>query len=352
MPLRLIQMVCPEERREAAEELAAEHEPVGLWQERLFGEQVLVTLLVAADRAEHMMDELEDRFSGEEGFRIVLLPVAATVPEAEPEEAEEEGEEEEEGAEGRVSRQELHDDVAESARLTGEYVAMILLATLVAAIGIWRGNVAVVIGAMVLAPLLGPNTALALANALGDGDLWRRAMRTNLVGIGAGLGLAAVLGLVLPFAGNEEALLWGSRVSLPDVALALAAGAAGAVVVARGTRSALVGVMVAVALWPPLVTAGLGVGAAEWGMAVGAGLLFLTNLICINLAGIATFVVQGIRPHRYYEAQEARRAARRALVLWSLLLLAIVAAIFLGKGWLEQIVLARAGVGFLWLAAC
>ncbi len=113
--------------------------------------------------------------------------------------------------------------------------------------------------------------------------------------------------------------------------LALAAGTAGALAFTTGIHTPLVGVMVAVALLPPLVASGLCVGAGRWTMAGGAFLLFLANLICINLAGVATFLVHGIRPRTWWEADKARKAARVALGVWLVLLAALALAIILAQ---------------------
>ena len=85
--------------------------------------------------------------------------------------------------------------------------------------------------------------------------------------------------------------------------------------------------MVAVALLPPLVTCGMLIGVGDWRHAVGAFLLFGTNIICVNLAAIGTFVAQGIRPRTWWEASKARRAAKMALLIWGVLLLILVALI-------------------------
>lgn len=77
---------------------------------------------------------------------------------------------------------------------------------------------------------------------------------------------------------------------------------------------------VAVALLPPLVTLGLLIGAGQIGTASGALLLFLINVICVNLAGVGTFLVQGIRPLTWWETDRARKASRKAIFLRVMLL--------------------------------
>jgi uncharacterized membrane protein len=83
--------------------------------------------------------------------------------------------------------------------------------------------------------------------------------------------------------------------------------------------------MVAVALLPPLVTFGMLLGAGKLSLARGALLLTAANVICVNLAGVATFVAQGVRPRTWWEADRARRATRNATLVWLLLLLGLAA---------------------------
>ena len=91
----------------------------------------------------------------------------------------------------------------------------------------------------------------------------------------------------------------------------------------------LVGVMVAVALLPPLMATGLLVGSGHLVEALGAFLTFLTNVICINLAGVVAFLALGIRPLTWWEARRARTATLRAIGIWAVLLAALVGAIVL-----------------------
>jgi uncharacterized membrane protein len=89
--------------------------------------------------------------------------------------------------------------------------------------------------------------------------------------------------------------------------------------------------MVAVALLPPLVTLGMLFGSGHWDLAAGALLLFLINLICVNLAGVVTFIAQGIRPLTWWEADRAKKAARFAIIVWTSLLFALVIFILLAQ---------------------
>lgn len=333
--LRLIEMLCPEERGDEVEALVRPHEPTGLWHNRLLDGKIMVEILLPAEKAEAVLDELEGRYRGLDGFRILLLNVEAALPRPEPEPekaAEPAAEEPAKSGPARISRQELYADVSSYARPDNAYLAMIALSSIVAAIGIWRDNVAVIIGAMVIAPLFGPNVSLAFATTLGDGELGRNALKTNVIGILLALALSFGLGALLHVGPDGAELIARAQVGLPDVVLALAAGAAGALAMTTGIHTPLVGVMVAVALLPPLVAVGLCAGAGLWRMAGGAAMLFFTNVICVNLSAVATFLLKGVRPRTWWEADKARRAARNSLMVWVLLLLALVVAILIARG--------------------
>ena len=120
-----------------------------------------------------------------------------------------------------------------------------------------------------------------------------------------------------------------NAVGLGDIAVALASGSAGALAFTTGVSATLIGVMVAVALLPPLVTFGLLLGGGQPVLAMGALSLFLMNLICVNLAGVMTFLAQGIRPAIWWEKDRAAKATRVAIGLWAALLAALVGMILL-----------------------
>jgi uncharacterized hydrophobic protein (TIGR00341 family) len=267
---------------------------------------------------------------------MVLLPVEAAVPR--PEKAQEPSSEDPSVAAQtakkaplRVSREELYADVSASSELTMVYLVMVLLSTIVAAIGLMRGNVAVVIGAMVVAPLLGPNVALALGTTLADEKLGRNAMRVLAAGVGAAAMLSLIVGALFQVDPAVQEIASRTEVGLSDIILALAAGSAGVLAFTSGISTALIGVMVAVALLPPLVVGGLLVGAGYVRSGGQALLLFGINVICVNLAGVLTFLLQGVRPRTWWEANRARKASRRAIAIWSVLLILLAAFVLLAR---------------------
>jgi uncharacterized hydrophobic protein (TIGR00341 family) len=205
---------------------------------------------------------------------------------------------------------------------------MTVLSTVVGAVGLRHNSVAIIIGAMVIAPLLGPNMALALGTALGDLTLLRRAILTAMAGIGTAMALSVIIGVLMRVDPALSEMASRTRVGLGDIVVALASGSAGALAFTTGVSATLIGVMVAVALLPPLVTSGLLLGGGHPALATGAFSLFLVNLICVNLAGVTTFLVQGIKPTSWWEKDRAVKATRIAIGL-SLTLLAVLVGMIL-----------------------
>lgn len=297
---------------------------VTLWQEENDDGHTVYSILSSLEQTEHLTDALQHRFGSLQDFRMIVIAVEATIsndqnsigktPAAARHSAE--------VLPLRISREELYSDVEDATRLSRIYLVMVALSTVVASIGLLKNNVAVIIGAMVIAPLLGPNVALALSTTLADQELGRKAIKTFVSGCALALLLSLLTGLTLPVDPAIEEIASRTQVGLTDVVLALAAGCAGVLAYTTGASSAVIGVMVAVALLPPLACSGLLLGSGNLLLGWNAFLLFACNVICVNLTGILTFFLQGVRPRHWWEANRAKRIIRTATVIWVLTLLA------------------------------
>lgn len=166
MNLRLLELIAPPDTAREAREVIKDENIVGIWTENIDNGCAVLRVLLDVDQTETISDTLSEKFGGVNGFRIMLLAVEATLPQ--PEIDEEDSKEEEAEGPGRVSREELYSDVTEGSELTRIYLAMVVLSTLVAGVGLVIDDVATIIGAMVIAPLLAPNVSMALAVTLGD----------------------------------------------------------------------------------------------------------------------------------------------------------------------------------------
>ena len=328
MNLRLIEISHKEGMADEIESRIQDMPVLETWHVHTGEGETLTKVLLRADQAEPVLADIERCcFTDERTYRVVILPVEATLPR--PEEPEEEDSAKAgEKVPQRISIEEIYQKLSFSSEVSSGYVLMMALAAFIAAMGLLKDDAAVIIGSMVIAPLLTPNKALALATTLGDMGLARRSMLTIAAGVVTALLVAVPLGMVMGTEPGVRELALRSDVRHYYILLALASGTAGAYTVVAGVAEALVGVMVAVALLPPLVAAGLFAGSANWSDATGALLVFLVNIVCVNLAGIVTFALKGIRPAKWWEAEKATKAVRVAVTAW-LVLLMILALLIL-----------------------
>lgn len=283
----------------------------------------LVCVFLREGSGQKLMDAVQTALDGSEDYRLTILPVEATAPklkEATDQKAE---------RQLQATREEIYSDVSTGARLDRDFIIMVVLSTIVAAIGLNSDGIAAVIGAMVIAPLLGPVLGFSMGAALGDFGLLRRASATLGAGIAIALGCSFVLSFFLPIDLESEQLISRAQVRLDGLALAMAAGGAAALSLTRAQASALVGVMVAAALLPPGAALGLFAGSGHWGFALRAALLLALNVVALILAALIVFRLRKIKPRSWIDQKNAERAiwinaaisvlllgAATALIIW------------------------------------
>jgi uncharacterized hydrophobic protein (TIGR00341 family) len=292
-----------------------------------------VRILALSEEVEAIMDILEKNYGSLQEFRIIVLPVEATLPRLLTTDrilADLKGrvfELRKQAGPKRMSREALYVSVVDSTSLSASFLALAILSSVVASIGLLRDNVAIVIGSMVIAPLLGPNIAFAFGAAIGDLQLLKSSLKAQALATVGILLVAVSIGYL--FVTPEWVTGSGGEVTvnLGDVGLALAAGIAGALSFTSGFSASLVGVMVAVAVVPPLVHTGLLLGAGYVSAARITALIYCTNIICINLSSMMTFLVQRIGPGYLDSSTTARKAAIIMLIVWMLFLMGVVIAI-------------------------
>jgi uncharacterized hydrophobic protein (TIGR00341 family) len=327
--MKLIEVITSAQNLKPVTSIAEQHDSEVNWVGSPDEEgRQLIRMLVSDENRQSVLDALQGLLG--ESSKILVLTLEAVLPRKETETADAE-------AKNTVSttREELYNDIVKNAHSDSTYLLLVFLSTVVVAIGLLEDNVAVVIGAMVIAPLLGPNIALALGAALGDMPLMWKAIKTTIVGIALALSLSVVLGMIYPFNLDSHELMARTDVGLDSVALALASGAAAVISLTTGLASVLVGVMVAVALLPPTATLGLMIGAGQSKLAVGAALLLAVNIVCVNLAAKIVFWVRGVKPRSWLEKQKANQSMVTYLVIWVLSLTFLVVVIFIRKGLLK-----------------
>ena len=328
-----MEIVIPTGEAADVAEMLGEHETLGVWRDEVSDNFTIFRALLHTGQVEDIVEHMSD-FNHVDGFHMVLLPVEATIPK--PEEPEKEEIEIADGEKGKESKksnrvilEELYSDIETGANLTWVYVITVILSSVVAAIGLMKDSVAIIIGAMVIAPLLGPVVAMSFSATIGDIKLGLKAIKATLAGFVIAWIVAVLIGRIIAFNPDVQEIATRTDMNEGDIVLALVAGSAGALAFTSGVSASLIGVMVAVALLPALVNSGLLAGAGYGERAVGALLLFIGNVICVNLAGVITFLANGIRPRTWWEKKKAKRLSTIAVVVWIALLLLLVAALYI-----------------------
>jgi uncharacterized hydrophobic protein (TIGR00341 family) len=327
MALRIIEVVASSDQGGTIRKVFSEHRPIDSWsvaEQEEGGRRVVIRALVDPDYQQSTLDALQDALTGSEGWRIVLHPVDAAIPKPEPDDEERERRE----AHRRASTREvLYWQIEKGARTTQDYLLFVALSTVVAGAALVTNTVAVLVGAMVIAPFLGPNLGFAFGVALGDRALMAEAAKTLGLGFALAVLLSIIGGALLPIDLEAKELLDRTYIGLDGMAVALASGACAALALTSGASASLVGVMVAVALLPPAVAMGIMLGAGEGMAALGAAELFAVNVASVNLSALAVFRFRGIEPRRWLRKFEARQSQRNAFVVLGALLLLLAAAI-------------------------
>ena len=201
------------------------------------------------------------------------------------------------------------------------FVVLLFLSTVIATIGVIGDSVAIVIGAMIIAPLMRPIMATAAGLVMGD---MKRAGSTFVIVL---LSITGVIGTawlltelsVETVISIESNFQFTSRISprLIDLAVALASGVAGAFAISReDVRDSLPGVAIAISLVPPICVVGIALAEGEWVAAGGAMLLFLTNFLSILLAGGGVLALLGLSTVAFNElGSNARRSTFLAVIV-------------------------------------
>ncbi|WP_019509610.1 TIGR00341 family protein [Pleurocapsa sp. PCC 7319] len=192
---------------------------------------------------------------------------------------------------------------------------MLGLSAIISTLGLLANSVAIIIGAMIIAPLMGPIVSMAYSVAMGNRKLLRRSSLTLLKGVILTLIASWLTASIIGLKTVDSEILSRTNPTLIDFGIAMAAGMAGAFTqTRRSIADAIPGVAIAVALVPPLSVIGIGISLANQEIAFGSLLLFLTNLICIIFFGGLVFLFQS-----YGNIERAKKGlAMSTLVMFAL----------------------------------
>ncbi len=202
----------------------------------------------------------------------------------------------------------LFSNLRQEGSVSSAYVILLILATMIATLGLFIGSSSVIIGAMLLAPLMQPIVSMSMGVLRQDETLFRNATKTLMIGVFLVLFTAMMISYLTPIRTLSDEMASRLSPTLLDLFVAIVSGIAAAYVKNNEKiLSSLAGVAIAVALVPPLAVSGIGIGWADWSMFIHALLLFATNLIGIVLAGAITFLLLGYAPIR---------VAKKGIVIW------------------------------------
>jgi uncharacterized hydrophobic protein (TIGR00271 family) len=214
---------------------------------------------------------------------------------------------------------------------------MTLVSALVGTAGLLLDSPATVVGSMVIAPLIGPALSASVGTVIDDEELFARGVKLQILGVVLTVVTATLFAYAVRYTGAVPPTLEPTELGeiserlepdLLSLVIALGAGVAGIVSLTAGVSTALVGVMIAVALIPPAAAVGIAIAWGLPGSALGAAVLTLVNLLSINLSALAVLWYSGYRPDRFFRRDQARSATLKRVGV--LLLAVAVLSVFLG----------------------
>ena len=192
-----------------------------------------------------------------------------------------------------LSLKALNRNLWRSAEPSSNYITLLFLSGVISTMGLLAGSTATIIGAMIVAPLMGPITGIAFALSVGNRRLLKRSGMSLLVGCLLTVVTAYIFARTFDLNNLNPEITSRIKPTLIDLVIALAAGAAGAFAkTRRGVADALPGVAIAVALVPPLSVIGIGLALPSDSVTLGSTVLFATNLVGIIFSGVLVFVWQ------------------------------------------------------------
>lgn len=218
-----------------------------------------------------------------------------------------------------IIRQRIQDNAA----FSSSYVTMNVLSAIIASYGLLTNSSAVIIGAMIVAMLLGPLMGIALALVDADNSLLKKSLLAEIGGAIVVVAISLIIGKIHQDIPLERSIISRTSPNITDLIIALAGGAAGAyATISPRVSASLVGVAVATALVPPLCACGITLARGEKQLALGGFLLFITNLVAIQVASSLVFALHG-----YHDITKLVTNRRRILLILhgpSILLLIIL----------------------------
>ncbi|MDD2722151.1 MAG: TIGR00341 family protein [Gallionella sp.] len=225
---------------------------------------------------------------------------------------------------------EIDEDIRGGVEIKGTNLWVLMLAIFIASIGLDVNSTAVIIGAMLISPLMGPIMGIGYGIGIDDTQLIKKALGNLLISILIALLTSTLYFLISPFSSAQSELLARTTPSLWDVLIALFGGLAGIIAITRKEKSNVIpGVAIATALMPPLCTAGYGIANGSLHMFFGAFYLFFIN--CVFIAFSTLLLISYINPpHIRFANEEKKRKVKR--IIYIIVLTTVLPSIYLAYG--------------------
>ena len=228
---------------------------------------------------------------------------------------------------GEVDQHAVIEKRREDCALSERYLFMTAMSAGIAVIGLLQSSTAVVIGAMLLSPLMGPIMGLGFALAIGDYSWLKQSVKSLAWGSLLAVLFCGLLVFFSPIKTITPEIAARTQPNLFDLFVALFSGMAGAYAMIRGRADAIVGVAIATALMPPLAVVGFGLASWNWTVFSGSGLLFITNLVTIALTAWVMAKLYGFRS----TLSQRQTQAQNFIVIVVFLILVVPLALSLNK---------------------
>ena len=210
-----------------------------------------------------------------------------------------------------ATREQIRESLISGGRVTGTNMCLLVLAILIASIGLNVNSTAVIIGAMLISPLMGTIHAFAYGTATSDSALSVRSVLGFAMQVLISLCASTLYFTISPLSDATSELLARTQPTIWDVLIAICGGVAGIIGVTRKEKSNVIpGVAIATALMPPLCTCGYSIAHRQWKMLLGAGYLFAANTYFIYLSAVIILIILGVPKVREVDAKRAKRMKR------------------------------------------
>ena len=229
----------------------------------------------------------------------------------------------------KASEEEVVDNIRKGVEFKGTNLWVLIFATFVASLGLHVNSTAVIIGAMLISPLMGPIMGMGLSVGINDFELLKRSLRNFGFMVLASIFTSTLYFFISPLSGAQSELLARTTPTTYDVLIAFFGGLAGIVAQSRKDRTSTVipGVAIATALMPPLCTAGFGLATLQFKYFIGAFYLFFINTVFI---AIATFIVVRFLHYSKKEFVDKNREMRVRRSILLIVLVTIIPSVVIG----------------------